>query len=122
MMTIGHLEPVAFLNSTHKTVKIGDPDDLLKRPEDISFMRFHCTLSGKSIDICIATMDMLSFQFYRHLPQYHLDILAKNFTPVASTPAHVSNVARSLGACFAASTPPPSPTTPASTCFGIRFN
>ena len=85
-------------------------------------MRFHCTLSGESIDVCIATMDTLSFQFCHRLPQHHLDILAKNFTPVASTPGHGSNVARSLGACVAASTPPPSPTTPASTCFGIRFN
>ena len=32
------LDPVAFLTSTGKEIKIDDPDDLKKRPEDISFM------------------------------------------------------------------------------------
>ena len=48
MLKIGFLEPLAFMNSTGKVVQIDDPNDIMKRPEDITFLRLRCTMDSKS--------------------------------------------------------------------------
>ena len=48
MLKIGFLEPLAFMNSTGKVVQIDDPNDIMKRPEDITFLRLRCTTDGES--------------------------------------------------------------------------
>ena len=45
------VEPLAFLTSTAKVVDFGDDiTDLAKRPEDITFLQFHCVLDGVTLD------------------------------------------------------------------------
>ena len=105
IMQVGFLEPIAFMTSTAKVVQIGDPDDLLQRPEDITFLQMLCTIDGESQDKRVTTADTLSFQFCLRLPQHELDVASKAFKLVSS-PVHQSpaGVSRSLGSCFSAAT------------------
>ena len=119
MLSIQHLDPVAFLATKCVTVDIGDPDDLLTRPDDIAFIKFNCTMDGATQDIRVTQADTLSFQFCLRLPQHLLDIASKTVS-VVSAPVVTTKrlgVSRSLGAYFASTAvgsrvPPPStPTT-----------
>ena len=63
MLKIGYLEPLAFMTSAGKVVQISDPDNLLKHPGDITFLRLRCTMDSKSQDKHVTTADTRSFQF-----------------------------------------------------------
>ena len=68
MFNVGFLELIVFLNSQGKTFQIGDPDDLLKRPEDITYFKLRCVLDGESQDHGVTTAETPNFQFYLLLP------------------------------------------------------
>ena len=101
MLKIGFLEPLASMNSTGKVVQIDDPNDIVKRPEDITFLRLCCTMDGESQDKRITTVNTLSFQFCLRFPHHELDVLTQKFT-LLSTPMskRKCGVSRSLSACF----------------------
>ena len=48
MLSIQHLDQVAFLTAQNDTVGIGDPGNLVSRPDNISFIKFSCTMYGAS--------------------------------------------------------------------------
>ena len=43
-LSIANLEPLVFLTSNGKVIKIDDVSDLKNRPEDIAFFRVQCVL------------------------------------------------------------------------------
>ena len=117
---IQNLEPLAFLTSRNKVVKISDPADLKSRPDDITFFRFRCVMNDSSVDNRFTTVPDLYFQFYMRFTQSIYDITADMANLIESL--SVSNppvTARSLNDCFSItgidvninySIPPPSTT------------
>ena len=105
MLKIGFLEPLAFINSTGKVVQIDDPNDIMKRPEDITFLRLRCTMDGESQDKQITTVDTLSLQFCLRFPHHKFDVSTQTAT-LLSTPIsqRKCGASRSLNACFSATT------------------
>ena len=57
------LNPLAFLTSAGKEAKILDPTDLKKRPVDITYVRFCCTINSSSVDARIVNISDLTFDF-----------------------------------------------------------
>ena len=127
MLKIDFLEPLAFMISTAKVVHISDPNELLKHPEDITFLKLRCTMDGESQDKRATIADTRSFQFFLWFPQHEMDVASEVFTLVSMSPntrKSTSGISRSLGSCFSAASsgnimPPFTPTS--STTGGNSF-
>ena len=103
MLSIQHPDPVAFLTTQNDTVNIGDPDGLVNRPDNISFIKFSCTMDGDSHDARVTQADTLSYQVCLCLPHHLLDVATKSVS-VVSVPISTTRklvVSCLLGACFA---------------------
>ena len=102
ILSIQYFDLVAFLTANHSTVGIGDPENLINRPDNIYFIKFSCTTDGASQDIRVTPADTLSFQFCMYLPQHWFDVAAK-IVSIVSAPISTTGklrASRSLGACF----------------------
>ena len=112
ILNIAHFEPIAFLTSTNKVVKISNPDDLDQRPDDISFLRFRCIADGTAIDNRVARADVLNFQFCLRLPQHIYDVKGETYKAVAPTTHSYGSTAGSLNTAFnSVATTPGTPST-----------
>ena len=100
---LGNLDPVAFLSSTDKELKVvNDPSDLSTLPDDISFIWFTFILDAGTCDPRVVKVDPLLLQFSLKLPQYIYDVTAKTtnvITKAVSSPDK-SSVAKSLVGLF----------------------
>ena len=105
VLKISNLEPLAFSNSTGATMSMINFSDLEKRPADITFVKFRCNMNVATVDSRVVSAPKLSFIFCLKLPLYEYDSLTKIVTRLdtSSVPASITNVARSLSSCFAAS-------------------
>ena len=114
ILSIGFLDPVAWLTSGGNDIKIPDPADLSVRPADISYIRFRCQMNSSSVDARISTMPDLSFYFCLKLPQSTYNSANGTVTAIggSSIQGTCSGVAQNLGKCFnvASNTPPSTPT------------
>ena len=102
MLSIQYFDLVAFLTANHSTVGIGDPENLINRPDNIYFIKFSCTTYGASQDIRVTPADTLSFQFCMYLPQHWFDVAAK-IVSIVSAPISTTGklgASCSLRACF----------------------
>ena len=127
LTNIKFLGPIGFINSTNKALQISDPLDLEKRPGDISFFRFCCTMDAASVDTRITHEGTLSFHFCLQFPQHVYDVNTNTISDATLTPVSVPNncTSRSLTACFSANNGTPqstplrttTPTTPATAGF-----
>ena len=103
MLSIQHLGLVAVLTTQNDTVDTGDHDNLVNRPDNISFIKFSCTIDGSSQDIRVTQAETLSFQFCHRLPQHLFDVAAETVSEI-SVPISTTRklgASRLLGACFA---------------------
>ena len=81
---MNHLEPLAFLTSTGKGVKVDETEGLEYRPEDITFFKFRCTMDSKSVDERVTTVPDLSFQLCLKLPRHTYNVSENTITLVKS--------------------------------------
>ena len=63
MLSIQHLYPVVFLTAHNKTVHIGDPDNIVNCPDNISLAKFSCTMDRAFQHVHVTNADTLGFQF-----------------------------------------------------------
>ena len=67
------VDPVTFLTSSRREAKLGDPMDLKKRPVDITYIPFRCTIHGLSVDTRVIKAADLLFHFCLRQPQHTYD-------------------------------------------------
>ena len=105
-----HLEPMAFLTSTGKTVNVDDVSNLKKRSDNINFRKFRSILNASALDKRVTHVPALLFNFCLKLPQYIYDVETDDET---STTASRCSISKSLATSFASvsGTPPSTPTT-----------
>ena len=111
ILNIDFLDPVAWINSEGKEVKIADPNNLKARPTDIQFICYHCQMNVSSVDARVVTVPDLSFYFPLKLPQSTYNNGSGLVTAVdsrISDQRSLLGIVRSLGTCFVASNGTPS--------------
>ena len=103
MLSIQYLDPVAFLTAHNNTVDIDDPDNIVNRPDNISFMKFNCTMNGASQDACVTQADTPVFQFFLCLSRHLFDVAAITYSVVSVPFSTTKKLGTSclLGVCFA---------------------
>ena len=69
VLLTNNLEPLAFLTSAGKFAKLtGGAEDLKTRPEDITFVRFHCVMDSLSVYSRVTCANNVFFHFSLRLP------------------------------------------------------
>ena len=73
-ISIPYLEPFVFLTSAGKVKTIDNVPDLRPCRDDITFVKFRCTIEISTMDCRITNDRKLSFQFYLRLPHHTYDV------------------------------------------------
>ena len=83
-ISIPYLKPLAFMNSAGKVKTIDNVLDLGFHPDDITSVKFRCTLDGSLMDIRITGDHQLSFQFCLQLPRHTYDVNVDTYTDTSN--------------------------------------